>query len=124
MKNLILTIALLASTVIFAQNIEPKLEIVGQQVKATYFFENGNIQQEGFFTDGKLCRSIPQRRAASAREEPSSTNPIANRRRATAASRVRPATARSDAASCSVRIIWMAGMICSPQTIRKHARLL
>ena len=54
MKNLILTIALLASTVIFAQNIEPKLEIVGQQVKATYYFENGNIQQEGFFTDGKL----------------------------------------------------------------------
>ncbi len=54
MKNLILTFVLLASTVIFAQNIEPKLEIVGQQVKATYYHENGNIQQEGFFADGKL----------------------------------------------------------------------
>ena len=54
MKNLILTIVLFASTLIFAQNIEPKLEIVGQQVKATYYHENGNIQQEGFFTDGKL----------------------------------------------------------------------
>ena len=54
MKNLILTIVLLASTVIFAQNIEPKLEIVGKQVKATYFHDNGTVQQEGFFADGKL----------------------------------------------------------------------
>ncbi len=54
MKNLILIIVFLASTVIFAQNIEPKLEIVGQQVKATYYFENGNIQQEGSFKEGKL----------------------------------------------------------------------
>lgn len=54
MKNLILTFVLFASTLIFAQNIEPKLEIVGQQVKATYYHENGNLQQEGFFVDGKL----------------------------------------------------------------------
>jgi MORN repeat variant len=54
MKNLILTFVLFASTLIFAQNIEPKLEIVGQQVKATYFHDNGTIQQEGFFADGKL----------------------------------------------------------------------
>ena len=54
MKNLILTFVLFASTVIFAQNIEPKLEIVGQQVKATYFHDNGAIQQEGFFAEGKL----------------------------------------------------------------------
>lgn len=54
MKNLILIIVFFASTVIFAQNIEPKLEIVGQQVKATYYFENGNIQQEGSFKEGKL----------------------------------------------------------------------
>ncbi len=54
MKNLILTFVLFASTAIFAQNIEPKLEIVGQQVKATYYHENGNIQQEGFFAEGKL----------------------------------------------------------------------
>ena len=54
MKNLILTFVLFASTAIFAQNIEPKLEIVGQQVKATYFHDNGAIQQEGFFAEGKL----------------------------------------------------------------------
>ncbi len=54
MKNLILIIAFFALTITFAQNIEPKLEIVGQQVKATYYFENGNIQQEGFFKEGKL----------------------------------------------------------------------
>ena len=54
MKNLVLIIAFFASSILFAQNIEPKLEIVGQQVKATYYFENGNIQQEGFFKEGKL----------------------------------------------------------------------
>ena len=54
MKNLILTFVLFASTLIFAQNIEPKLEILDNKVKATYFHENGNIQQEGVFVNGKL----------------------------------------------------------------------
>lgn len=41
------------SGVFFAQG-EPQLETVGKLVKATYFFENGNVQQVGFFKDGKL----------------------------------------------------------------------
>jgi hypothetical protein len=33
----------------FAQENNPKLEAVGQLVKTTYYFENGKVQQEGFF---------------------------------------------------------------------------
>lgn len=46
--------ALLISGVIFAQNIEPKHEIVGNLVKSTYFHENGKVSQEGFYKDGKV----------------------------------------------------------------------
>lgn len=54
MKKYIIIAALLISGMIFAQNTKPKLEVVGNLVKATYFHENGNIQQQGFFKDGKL----------------------------------------------------------------------
>ena len=45
---------LVVSSVTFAQNSEPKLEEVNGIVKATYYHENGKIQQEGFFANGKL----------------------------------------------------------------------
>ena len=45
--------AVLISGMMFAQK-EPKLEVVGNLVKATYYHDNGQIQQEGFFKDGKL----------------------------------------------------------------------
>lgn len=54
MKKLFFTFAILFTGFVFAQNIEPKLEVVGQLVKATYYYDNGKIQQEGFFKDGKL----------------------------------------------------------------------
>jgi antitoxin component YwqK of YwqJK toxin-antitoxin module len=54
MKKYMIIGAVLISGMIFAQNIEPKLEAVGQKVKATYYFESGKVQQEGFFKDGKL----------------------------------------------------------------------
>jgi antitoxin component YwqK of YwqJK toxin-antitoxin module len=38
----------------FAQEVKPVLEQNGDLVKATYYYENGQIQQEGFFKDGKL----------------------------------------------------------------------
>lgn len=44
---------ILVSAVIFSQN-KPKLENVDDQVKATYYYENGNIKQVGNFLDGKL----------------------------------------------------------------------
>ena len=54
MKKFMIIGTVLISGMIFAQNIEPKLEEVGNLVKATYYFENGQIQQQGFFKDGKL----------------------------------------------------------------------
>jgi antitoxin component YwqK of YwqJK toxin-antitoxin module len=53
MKKL-LFIALLVSSLTYAQNSAPELEINGNQVKATYYFENGAIQQVGHFLNGKL----------------------------------------------------------------------
>ncbi len=38
----------------FAQPAKPVLEQSGNLVKATYYHDNGQIQQQGFFKDGKL----------------------------------------------------------------------
>jgi hypothetical protein len=54
MKKCIILIAILFSGMIFAQESKPVLEPFGKKVKATYFFENGQVQQEGFFENGKL----------------------------------------------------------------------
>lgn len=54
MKKCIILVAILFSGIIFAQKAEPVLEPFGKKVKATYFFENGQVQQEGFFENGKL----------------------------------------------------------------------
>ncbi|QLE01295.1 nicotinic acid mononucleotide adenyltransferase [Galbibacter sp. BG1] len=56
MKNTILIFAMLFSFVMVAQNGEqkPKLEKEGDMVKATYFHENGEIAQTGYYLDGKL----------------------------------------------------------------------
>lgn len=53
MKKYMIIGAALISGMIFAQK-EPKLEVVGTMVKATYYYDNGQVQQEGFFKDGKL----------------------------------------------------------------------
>jgi antitoxin component YwqK of YwqJK toxin-antitoxin module len=54
MKKFIIIGAVLISSMIFAQKGTPKLEVVDKMVKATYYYDNGKIQQEGFFKDGKL----------------------------------------------------------------------
>lgn len=54
MKKCIILIAILFSGMIFAQESKPVLEPFGKKLKATYFFENGQVQQEGFFENGKL----------------------------------------------------------------------
>jgi antitoxin component YwqK of YwqJK toxin-antitoxin module len=54
MKKYMLLGALVISGVIFAQDIEPKYEIQGDLVKATYFHANGQVKQEGFYKDGKV----------------------------------------------------------------------
>ncbi len=54
MKKIILIVALLVSGMFFAQEVKPKFEIVDNMVKATYYHDNGQIKQEGFYLDGKL----------------------------------------------------------------------
>lgn len=54
MKKYLILAVLLFSGVAFAQNAKPVLEPFGKKVKATYFYENGQVQQVGFFKNGKL----------------------------------------------------------------------
>ncbi len=54
MKKYISILTILFAVTLSAQNYQPKLEAFGQMVKATYYYDNGQIQQEGFFKNGKL----------------------------------------------------------------------
>lgn len=54
MKKYIMIAAVLISGMIFAQNKEPKLEAQGNLVKVTYLHDNGQVQQQGFYENGKL----------------------------------------------------------------------
>jgi antitoxin component YwqK of YwqJK toxin-antitoxin module len=54
MKKFTLLCLLLLSGVMFAQSIEPSYTIEGNLVKATYFHDNGQVKQEGFYKDGKV----------------------------------------------------------------------
>lgn len=53
MKNYFIAAAMLVSAMVSAQEKEPKLEAVGEMVKATYYHDNGQIAQQGFFKEGK-----------------------------------------------------------------------
>lgn len=54
MKAKLLLSVLLVSASFFAQVVEPKYEIKETLVKATYYYDNGTIRQEGFYKDGKV----------------------------------------------------------------------
>lgn len=56
MKKIIMLIVLLISFVSFAQEqVNPQIEKVGNETKATYFHDNGAVKQQGFFNaNGKL----------------------------------------------------------------------
>ena len=54
MKKIIIVAALMVSGVFFAQEVKPKFEVVDNMVKATYYFDNGQVKEEGFYLDGKL----------------------------------------------------------------------
>lgn len=54
MKNQIILCVMLFSGVLFAQDVEPKYEIEGNLVKATYYHDNGKVKQEGFYKEGKV----------------------------------------------------------------------
>ncbi len=54
MKKYLLIVMVMLSGMSFAQAGEPVLEAEGQLVKATYYYDNGKVQQTGYFKDGKL----------------------------------------------------------------------
>ena len=54
MKKIITFILIFAVSIAFAQNEKPIFEKVGDLVKATYFYDNGTIKEQGFFKDKKL----------------------------------------------------------------------
>ena len=54
MKKLMILAVVLFSGALFAQNAKPVLEPFGKKIKATYFHENGQVQQVGYFENGKL----------------------------------------------------------------------
>ena len=54
MKKYLLIVVMMVSGVVFSQDNNPVLEAEGQLVKATYYYDNGNVQQVGYFRDGKL----------------------------------------------------------------------
>lgn len=45
---------MMVSGFVFSQDNTPVLEAEGQLVKATYYHDNGSVQQVGYFKDGKL----------------------------------------------------------------------
>lgn len=54
MKKILILCALIVGASSIAQDVEPKYEIEGNLVKATYYHNNGKIKQEGFYKDGKV----------------------------------------------------------------------
>lgn len=54
MKKYFLIVVIMVSGIVFSQDNTPVLEAEEQLVKATYFYDNGTIQQVGYFKDGKL----------------------------------------------------------------------
>lgn len=57
MKKLKLTIAAIAitlATAVNAQEVKPKFEQKDELIKGTFYYEDGNIRQEGTYKNGKL----------------------------------------------------------------------
>jgi antitoxin component YwqK of YwqJK toxin-antitoxin module len=54
MRKILFMGLLLSAGVVSAQNVEPKYTIENGIVKATYFYDNGQVMQEGYYKDGKL----------------------------------------------------------------------
>lgn len=55
MKKYIIVGAMLMSGMLFANVVEPKLEVAkDNMVLATYYYDNGQVMQTGMFKDGKL----------------------------------------------------------------------
>ena len=56
MKKMLILSAILVSGLTIAQEKKPVLEQEGSLVKATYYYENGQIRFEEWYINGKLYR--------------------------------------------------------------------
>ncbi|RKR14596.1 hypothetical protein CLV91_0674 [Maribacter vaceletii] len=54
MKKAIFFLALIATVSIYAQDKSPSYEIEGEIVKATFYHDNGEVSQTGYFVDKEL----------------------------------------------------------------------
>jgi antitoxin component YwqK of YwqJK toxin-antitoxin module len=54
MKKVLIAAFVLCAFALNAQEIEPKYEKQGDLIKGTYYFDNGQISQEGTYKDGEL----------------------------------------------------------------------
>ncbi len=54
MKKIMIAAVLLSVGILSAQEVKPKHEIQDQMVKSTYYYDNGQVKQQGFYKDGKL----------------------------------------------------------------------
>lgn len=54
MRKFVILAGLMISGLVQAQALEPQFEVVGNRVQITYFYDNGRVQQQGFYKDGKL----------------------------------------------------------------------
>jgi antitoxin component YwqK of YwqJK toxin-antitoxin module len=54
MKTMFVWSALLMFAVGFSQGIAPKHEVVDNLVKSTYYHDNGQIAQQGYYKNGKV----------------------------------------------------------------------
>lgn len=55
MKKLIIFACILSVSLLQAQDKEPTFEKAGDLVKATYYYNNGAVKEQGFFKDKKLA---------------------------------------------------------------------
>lgn len=54
MKKVLLITFFFAFSMIYAQEVKPTYEKVGEKVKATYYYEDGSVYRQGFFKNKKL----------------------------------------------------------------------
>ena len=54
MKKIVFMAMVLLGVGINAQEVKPNFEKKGDLIKGTYYYDNGEVQQEGTYRDGKL----------------------------------------------------------------------
>ena len=54
MKKIVFMAMILFGATVMAQDVKPNFEKNGDVIKGTFFYDNGTIQQEGTYKDGKL----------------------------------------------------------------------